>query len=97
MFLIPIYARCIPYTLKEDAVEEGAHAGKQSCQQDVVGRLQVLMISTPKRSDLIFPKVIRRTRAARSIRSMAIPYSPFNQSCVKNTNNIQYCIYTTIY
>lgn len=47
---------CIPYTLKEDAVEEGAHAGKQSCQQDVVGRLQVLMISTPKRSDLIFPK-----------------------------------------
>ncbi|AQK57679.1 Nudix hydrolase 13 mitochondrial [Zea mays] len=45
---------CIPYTLKEDAVEEGA--GKQSCQQDVVGRLQVLMISTPKRSDLIFPK-----------------------------------------
>ncbi|XP_062183026.1 nudix hydrolase 13, mitochondrial-like isoform X2 [Phragmites australis] len=39
---------CIPYMLKEDEEEN-------SCQ-DVLGRLQVLMISTPKRSDLIFPK-----------------------------------------
>lgn len=39
---------CIPYKLKEDD-------GDKSCQ-DVLGRLQVLMISTPKRSDLIFPK-----------------------------------------
>ncbi|KAL6654745.1 hypothetical protein ACP70R_008210 [Stipagrostis hirtigluma subsp. patula] len=39
---------CIPYTLMEDDSEN-------SCQ-DVLGRLQVLMISTPKRSDLIFPK-----------------------------------------
>jgi hypothetical protein len=70
MFLIPIYARCIPYTLKEDAVEEGA--GKQSCQQDVVGRLQVLMISTPKRSDLIFPKVI--VARAQQDRSDRWPY-----------------------
>jgi diphosphoinositol-polyphosphate diphosphatase len=30
--------------------------GESSCQ-DVLGRLQVLMISTPKRGDLIFPKV----------------------------------------
>ncbi|CAL4980950.1 unnamed protein product [Urochloa decumbens] len=40
---------CIPYMLKE---EDG---GESSCQ-DVLGRLQVLMISTPKRGDLIFPK-----------------------------------------
>lgn len=47
--LIP-YVRCIPYMLKEDD-REG------SLQLDVLGRLQVLMVSTPKRSDLIFPKV----------------------------------------
>jgi diphosphoinositol-polyphosphate diphosphatase len=41
--------RCIPYMLKEED-------GESSCQ-DVLGRLQVLMISTPKRGDLIFPKV----------------------------------------
>ncbi|KAG0530062.1 hypothetical protein BDA96_05G152200 [Sorghum bicolor] len=40
---------CVPYVVKEDA-------GEKSCQQGVLGRLQVLMISTPKRSDLIFPK-----------------------------------------
>ena len=34
--------------------EEG---GEESGCQDVLGRLQVLMISTPKRGDLIFPKV----------------------------------------
>ncbi|PVH34328.1 hypothetical protein PAHAL_8G196000 [Panicum hallii] len=39
---------CIPYMLKEED-------GESSCQ-DVLGRLQVLMISTPKRGDLIFPK-----------------------------------------
>ncbi|KAL6890220.1 hypothetical protein ACP4OV_008983 [Aristida adscensionis] len=39
---------CIPYMLTEDD-------GENSCQ-DVLGKLQVLMISTPKRSDLIFPK-----------------------------------------
>ncbi|GJN25461.1 hypothetical protein PR202_gb13290 [Eleusine coracana subsp. coracana] len=39
---------CIPYMLKEDEGEGGL--------QDVLGRLQVLMISTPKRNDLIFPK-----------------------------------------
>ncbi|XP_062198217.1 nudix hydrolase 13, mitochondrial-like [Phragmites australis] len=38
---------CIPYMLKED--------GEENCH-DVLSRLQVLMISTPKRSDLIFPK-----------------------------------------
>ncbi|KAJ1275718.1 hypothetical protein BS78_05G157500 [Paspalum vaginatum] len=40
---------CIPYMFK------GGDDGEKSCQ-DVLGRLQVLMISTPKRSDLIFPK-----------------------------------------
>ncbi|KQJ88351.1 nudix hydrolase 13, mitochondrial isoform X1 [Brachypodium distachyon] len=41
---------CIPYMLKEDE--------ESSCLKDdhVLDRLQVLMISTPKRSDLIFPK-----------------------------------------
>ncbi|TKW01028.1 hypothetical protein SEVIR_8G150300v4 [Setaria viridis] len=39
---------CIPYMLREED-------GESSCQ-DVLGRLQVLMISTPKRGDLIFPK-----------------------------------------
>ncbi|CAN6363067.1 unnamed protein product [Urochloa humidicola] len=39
---------CIPYMLKEED-------GESSCQ-DVLGKLQVLMISTPKRGDLIFPK-----------------------------------------
>lgn len=69
MFLIPIYTRCIPYMLiKEEDAEE------KSCQQDVLGRLQVLMISTPKRSDLIFPKVRQQDQ-------MAIPYAPcFNRS-----------------
>ena len=42
--------RCIPYMLKEEG-------GEESGCQDVLGRLQVLMISTPKRGDLIFPKV----------------------------------------
>ncbi|KAF0897061.1 hypothetical protein E2562_032385 [Oryza meyeriana var. granulata] len=41
---------CIPYMIKE--------GGESSSLQDdhVLDRLQVLMISTPKRSDLIFPK-----------------------------------------
>lgn len=40
---------CIPYMVKDD--------GENSClQEHVLDRLQVLMISTPKRSDLIFPK-----------------------------------------
>ncbi|GJN04707.1 hypothetical protein PR202_ga22276 [Eleusine coracana subsp. coracana] len=43
-----LYDRCIPYMLKEDEAEGGL--------QDVLSRLQVLMISTPKRNDLIFPK-----------------------------------------
>jgi len=40
---------CIPYMLREEG-------GEESGCQDVLGRLQVLMISTPKRGDLIFPK-----------------------------------------
>ncbi|KAG2562426.1 hypothetical protein PVAP13_8KG261903 [Panicum virgatum] len=40
---------CIPYMLKEEG-------GESSSCQDVLGRLQVLMISTLKRGDLIFPK-----------------------------------------
>jgi diphosphoinositol-polyphosphate diphosphatase len=50
-------------------------AGEKICQQDMLDRLQVLMISTPKRSDLIFPKVRQQDH-------MAIPYTPFNQSCM---------------
>ncbi|KAF8694204.1 hypothetical protein HU200_038331 [Digitaria exilis] len=42
---------CIPYMLKEE--DGGSSCGHG---QDVLGRLQVLMISTPKRGDLIFPK-----------------------------------------
>ncbi|CAM0945187.1 unnamed protein product [Alopecurus aequalis] len=43
--------RCIPYMLKDDH-------GAATCppKDDLLDRLQVLMISTPKRSDLIFPK-----------------------------------------
>uniref|UniRef100_A0A0E0BJR3 Nudix hydrolase domain-containing protein n=1 Tax=Oryza glumipatula TaxID=40148 RepID=A0A0E0BJR3_9ORYZ len=44
---------CIPYMIKEDGENSSS-----SLQDDdhVLERLQVLMISTPKRSDLIFPK-----------------------------------------
>ncbi|KAL5203825.1 hypothetical protein ABZP36_008696 [Zizania latifolia] len=41
---------CIPYMIKEDG------QNSSSLQDHVMDRLQVLMISTPKRGDLIFPK-----------------------------------------
>ena len=53
MYLFFSLNRCIPYRLKDED-------GDTSCplKDDLVlDRLQVLMISTPKRSDLIFPKV----------------------------------------
>jgi hypothetical protein len=45
--------RCIPYMLKDDDIDNSC------CLKDdhVLDKLQVLMISTPKRMDLIFPKV----------------------------------------
>ena len=65
--------------------------GEKSCQQDVLGRLQVLMISTPKRSDLIFPKVRQQDQ-------MAIRYAPFNQSCMQRIRTIaQLCIWCWIW
>ncbi|KAK1319262.1 hypothetical protein QJS10_CPB04g00069 [Acorus calamus] len=42
-----LVAGCIPYKLKEF---------KEDCSTDLESRLEVLMISTPNRSDLIFPK-----------------------------------------
>ncbi|XP_006662968.1 nudix hydrolase 13, mitochondrial-like isoform X2 [Oryza brachyantha] len=42
---------CIPYMIKEDGENSSSHD-----DHHVLDRVQVLMISTPKRSDLIFPK-----------------------------------------
>ncbi|KAK1294653.1 hypothetical protein QJS10_CPA16g00782 [Acorus calamus] len=42
-----LVAGCIPYKLKEF---------KEDCSTDLESRLEVLMISTPNRHDLIFPK-----------------------------------------
>lgn len=40
--------RCIPYRLRED---------KEDCSSNIENRIQVLMVSSPSRNDLVFPKV----------------------------------------
>lgn len=40
--------RCIPYRLTKDAEDEN---------EDIQTRIEVLMVSSPNRSDLVFPKV----------------------------------------
>ncbi|KAH7518979.1 hypothetical protein FEM48_Zijuj09G0229000 [Ziziphus jujuba var. spinosa] len=41
------YNSCIPYRLRED---------KEDCSSNIENRIQVLMVSSPNRNDLVFPK-----------------------------------------
>ncbi|XP_024933475.3 nudix hydrolase 13, mitochondrial isoform X2 [Ziziphus jujuba] len=41
------YNSCIPYRLRED---------KEDCSGNIENRIQVLMVSSPNRNDLVFPK-----------------------------------------